>query len=77
MDNVVEQISIDDLPDICKPWQVAAAIGISLGTLASWRHTGDGPKYLKCNRLVRYRREDVLSFLKDSEIAHTKEVKTM
>lgn len=72
MDNDSGQISIKDLPDICRPWQVAAAMGISLGTLASWRHAGNGPKYLKCNRLVRYRRDDVVAFLKDSEIATAK-----
>lgn len=37
--------------------------GVSVKTLQNWRSMGEGPKYIKFrNGIVRYRREEVLSF---------------
>lgn len=45
------------------PLEVAAVLNISLGTLAGWRHSRKGPKYVKLGRLVRYRRADIADFI--------------
>ena len=34
-------------------------LGVKLSTLREWRQTGKGPKYIKLNRLVRYKKADV------------------
>lgn len=43
--------------------EAASCLGISEKTLANWRVSGIGPKYLKVGRLVRYREEDIQSWL--------------
>ena len=49
---------------------VAERLGVSEPTLARWRRQGRGPKFVKLSRgrsgLVRYRHEDVDSFITDS-----------
>lgn len=54
---------LNELPDIITPGELAAASGLSLGTLAYWRHAGTGPQYMKLGRLIRYRKTDVIAFL--------------
>ena len=48
---------IDDrvLSDI----EVAERLGVSPFTVRAWRHKGQGPRFMKMGRAVRYRSEDV------------------
>ena len=39
--------------------EAADYLGLSKNTLNRWRHTGDGPRFVKLGRAVRYRREDL------------------
>jgi len=39
--------------------QAAELLGLSKNTLNRWRYTGDGPRFVKLGRAVRYRREDL------------------
>jgi excisionase family DNA binding protein len=39
--------------------QVAERISVSVRTLERFRVSGDGPRFVKAGRLVRYRVEDV------------------
>ena len=39
--------------------EVAARLGVSRFTVRSWRLKGQGPRFLKMGRAVRYRNEDV------------------
>ncbi len=43
--------------------EVAEAIGIAPETVRFWRHTGRGPTVVRVGRYVRYRPEDVESWL--------------
>lgn len=52
-----------DLPELATRSQVADYVQTSIPTLARWAQVGDGPKILRIGRSVRYRREDVLSWL--------------
>ena len=48
------------------PKEVAEMLGVSVGTLAIWRcHKRYPLDFIKCGRLVRYRRSDVESFLSE------------
>jgi predicted DNA-binding transcriptional regulator AlpA len=38
---------------------VASQLDIKPNTLAQWRISGDGPRFINVGRLVRYRQEDV------------------
>jgi hypothetical protein len=43
------------------PQQVAADLGVTLGTLRNWRSENRGPAYHKLSpKLVRYQKDDVL-----------------
>jgi predicted site-specific integrase-resolvase len=54
-----------------RPRELAEEIGVSVGTLANWRHQGIGPKYTKLsdspNAPVRYKRSDVDTYLAGME----------
>jgi predicted DNA-binding transcriptional regulator AlpA len=43
--------------------QAAEIIGCSVALMRKWRLLGEGPNYVKISRLVRYRAEDVDTFL--------------
>lgn len=43
--------------------QVAQLTSFPVGTLAYWRMKGEGPEYVKIGRWVRYRREDIDSWI--------------
>lgn len=58
-----------DLPDLSTRRQVAEYLQVSVAALDKWAATGLGPKRLKIARSVRYRREDVLSYVR--ELAET------
>lgn len=50
-------------PELLTPLEVSATLNIPLGTLAGWRHSKKGPKYIKLGRLVRYRSTDITDFI--------------
>ena len=43
--------------------EVSAKLAIPLQTLRNWRYLRKGPAYIKLNRHVRYRAEDVDSYM--------------
>ena len=58
---------LDTLPELSTPKILSEAIGIPLGTLAFWRHSGRGPRFLKLGgRVIRYRKQDVSEWLSES-----------
>lgn len=44
-------------------WDVARITGMSIGSVRRWRLLGQGPRYLKLGFAVRYRPEDVQTWL--------------
>jgi excisionase family DNA binding protein len=42
--------------------EVAERLGVSPFTVRAWRHKGQGPRFMKMGRAVRYRSEDVEAF---------------
>jgi len=62
---------MDDTPmpvkqpgDMLTPKEVAAENKLSEKTLANWRSTGEGPRYVRFGkRAIRYRRADVEAFI--------------
>lgn len=53
-----------ELPDLSTRQQVAEYLQISVAALDKWETLGIGPKRLKFARAVRYRREDVLAYVR-------------
>jgi len=51
--------------------QAADYLGLAVSTLNKWRCYGDGPVFLKLGRSVRYRVQDLNSFIDQSEHAST------
>lgn len=42
----------------------AAALGVSIGTLANWRVAGKGPRFVRVGgRKIAYREEDIAAFI--------------
>lgn len=48
---------------IATPSETAQYLQIPLRTLGQWRYTGDGPRFLRIGRHVRYRWEDIDAWL--------------
>ncbi|MBV5341108.1 MAG: helix-turn-helix domain-containing protein [Deltaproteobacteria bacterium] len=46
-----------------KTEEAAKILQVEPSTLEQWRWQGKGPKFIKMNRAVRYRREDLQSFI--------------
>ena len=58
-----ESVAEDD-PGLLTTRQTAAQVGLSPRTLERFRVTGQGPRFLKLGRRVRYAREDIEYWLK-------------
>ena len=50
---------------------VAEKLGVSTDTLERWRRAGDGPKFIKFGRNVRYDPEDVQAFINSHKASST------
>jgi len=53
--------------------QSAEILSLSIKTLQGWRWRGEGPRFLKLGRAVRYRREDLTAYLDESLRSSTSE----
>ena len=61
----VSKLTITDT--LYTPADVSKLINVPIGTLAYWRHAGQGPRFLKLGgRVIRYRKTDVAEWLNDS-----------
>jgi Helix-turn-helix domain len=49
--------------DVLTEMETAALLRISVKGLQGWRYKGNGPKFLKLGRAVRYRRVDLQDFV--------------
>lgn len=48
--------------------EAARLLSVSPQTLRNWRSLGEGPPYIKKNRLVRYRFDDLITFMESGRI---------
>ena len=48
--------------------EVAALLGLSVATLRAWRHRGQGPRFLRLGRAVRYLPADLEMFVRASVV---------
>lgn len=51
------------------PDEVSILTGISKSQLEVWRRRGDGPKFIRVGKLVKYRRDLLEAFLEGPEAA--------
>ena len=47
------------LGQLLTPEDVSSFLGVPIGTLANWRYLGRGPTFVRIGRHVRYRPEDL------------------
>ncbi len=52
-------VSVLESAELLVPSQVARILGVTINTLAMWRHRNQGPDYLKIGGRVRYDASDV------------------
>ena len=55
-------------------FQAAAYLNLSPNTLNRWRYTGQGPRYRKFGRAIRYQREDLDAWIASTSTSSTTEV---
>ena len=48
--------------------EVSTLLGLSVATLRAWRHRGQGPRFLRLGRAVRYLPADLERFVRDSAV---------
>lgn len=57
-----------DLPQLLTPAEAAAALRVSVGTLAQWRHHKRySLPFFKIGAAIRYRADDVQAFIEKGE----------
>jgi predicted DNA-binding transcriptional regulator AlpA len=56
---------------LLKPEQAADQLQISPQTLARWRWSGDGPRFVKVGRCVRYRQVEIDRFIEAGQRKNT------
>jgi hypothetical protein len=69
---------LEDLPGygvLMKPYEVSEVIGKPESTLTSERFEGRGLPFVKCGRLVRYRKQDVVDYINMNTFVSTAEAK--
>ena len=54
--------------------EVAESFGIAPNTMEIWRIRGEGPRFVKCGRYVRYRRNDVEDYIESRTVSSTTRV---
>lgn len=53
--------------------EVAGLLGLSVATLRAWRHRGQGPRFLRLGRAVRYLPADLETFVRASVVDGSEE----
>ncbi len=48
--------------------EVSNLLGLSVATLRAWRHRGQGPRFLRLGRAVRYLPADLENFVRASAV---------
>jgi predicted DNA-binding transcriptional regulator AlpA len=67
------QLPPPSLDRLLHPTETARLLGVSLSWLAKSRLRGDGPRYRKIGRSVRYAESDIRDYLKAHSRASTSE----
>ncbi len=60
---VADNLSVNLDDRLINEKEVQGLLGIGLSTIQQWRLKGQGPKFVKLGRLVRYRHKDVLEYI--------------
>lgn len=56
----------DALPCLLDERDATAMLNVAKNTLNIWRMKGQGPKYVKLGRMVRYHSRDLLEYIENS-----------
>jgi excisionase family DNA binding protein len=57
-----------DPGDLVREKEAAHLLSVSHATLRRWRYLGQGPRFYRIGRCVRYRRQDVEQFLANQAV---------
>jgi predicted DNA-binding transcriptional regulator AlpA len=63
----------NEIDPLLYPAHVAKVLGVSMSWLAKARHKGDGPRYVKIGRAVRYGTSALREYIKSSMRGSTSE----
>jgi len=64
---------MDDLTLLSES-QVAKLLNVSKKTLQTWRLRGCGPKFVKLNQAVRYKKADIEEWIRNKTVKSTSEI---
>lgn len=65
--------AISSRPPLMTETEVATYLAVDVGTLRAWRLRGQGPRYSKVGRLVRYDTGELQAWLDSRMRSHTSE----
>lgn len=65
---------METIESLLNEQQVAEILGLACATLRKWRCTGEGPKFRKIGRAIRYRVEDIQAFIDSRGFENTSQV---
>jgi len=67
------EITATELQPLLSLKQACNYLGVSRETLAHWRVSGSGPKFIKVNRIVAYDLKDIEDWLDARRVSSTSE----
>jgi len=67
----MERIQTNTQVSFLNETQAAELLGVSVRTLQAWRVRGGGPVFVKLGRSVRYRPDDLESWISSRRVAST------
>ena len=56
------------ITEVLTPRETASFLKVSIHTLAKWRSCKKGPEYMRTDRLVKYDRKDLETYLRKSMV---------
>lgn len=58
-----------DTPPVLTPHEAAAYLRVGYSTMKRWRHNGEGPRYAKVGKAVRYRAADLDDYMEEQLVS--------
>jgi hypothetical protein len=52
-----------EIAPLLDPNETGRILDLTVGSLANWRHKGIGPKFIRVGGRIKYRREDLASWI--------------
>ena len=69
-EKILEKLESTNPPDLMDTTQAATFFGVQPQTMTLWRTQSRGPSYVRVCSAIRYRKEDLISYIEKRQVNH-------